>query len=59
MVLSRVTPGRMDPPRGAVMTSPPIIKKALEVPTSSKLYDHIYGMQTGVVADDMGWIVQL
>ena len=28
-------------------------------PVSQKLYDHIYGMQTGVVADDMGWIVQL
>ena len=28
-------------------------------PVSQKLYDHIYGMQTGVVADDMGWIVQI
>ena len=26
---------------------------------SQKLYDTIYGMQTGVVPDDMGWIVQL
>ena len=26
---------------------------------SQKLYDTIYGMQTGVVADDMGWIVQI
>ena len=26
---------------------------------SQKLYDTIYGMQTGVVPDDMGWIVQI
>ena len=28
-------------------------------PVSQRLYDSIYGMQTGVVADDMGWIVQI
>ena len=28
-------------------------------PLSQRLYDYIYGMQTGVVPDDMGWIVQL
>ena len=26
---------------------------------SQKLYDTIYGMQTGVVEDDMGWIMQI
>ena len=26
---------------------------------SQKLYDTIYGMQTGTVKDDMGWIVTL
>ena len=26
---------------------------------SQKLYDTIYGMQTGTVADDMGWIMQI
>ena len=25
-------------------------------PVAQKLYDNIYGMQTGVVEDDMGWI---
>ena len=28
-------------------------------PVSQKLYDSIYGMQTGVVADDMNWIVSI
>ena len=28
-------------------------------PLSQKLYDQLYGMQTGTVADDMGWIVQI
>ena len=28
-------------------------------PVSQKLYDTIYGMQTGALPDDMGWIVQL
>ena len=28
-------------------------------PVSQKLYDTIYGMQTGTVKDDMGWIVTL
>ena len=28
-------------------------------PVSQKLYDYIYGMQTGTVKDEMGWIVQL
>ena len=28
-------------------------------PVSQKLYDTIYGMQTGVKSDDMGWIVQI
>ena len=28
-------------------------------PLSKKLYDTLYGMQTGVVPDDMGWVVTL
>ena len=28
-------------------------------PVSQKLYDTIYGMQTGTVPDDMGWIMQI
>ena len=28
-------------------------------PVSQRLYDQVYGMQTGAVADDMGWIVQI
>ena len=28
-------------------------------PVSKKLYDTLYGMQTGVVPDDMGWVVTL
>ena len=28
-------------------------------PTAQKLYDNLYGMQTGVVEDDMGWTYPL
>ena len=28
-------------------------------PLSKRLYDTLYGMQTGTVADDMGWVVTL
>ena len=28
-------------------------------PVAQKLYDTLYGMQTGKVADDMGWTVKL
>ena len=28
-------------------------------PVAQKLYDTLYGMQTGTVADDMGWTYRL
>ena len=28
-------------------------------PIAQKLYDNLYGMQTGTVKDDMGWTVPL
>ena len=28
-------------------------------PIAQRLYDKLYGMQTGIVADDMGWIYPL
>ena len=28
-------------------------------PVAQKLYNTLYGMQTGTVADDMGWTVKL
>ena len=28
-------------------------------PVAQRLYDKIYGMQTGIVADDMGWAYPL
>ena len=28
-------------------------------PVAQKLYDNLYGMQTGVVEDDMGWTYPL
>ena len=28
-------------------------------PVSQRLYDQVYGMQTGAVADDRGWIVEV
>lgn len=36
-----------------------VIREGKVGPVSQRLYDTIYGMQTGVVADDMGWIVTL